>query len=327
LALSVIAGLWISLFIYAWFQPAAAANQSIIFGVNENREVVEINLNNGQVTPVGTLGFGTQAADQDPQTGYVYYFDRTYNADRLAYWDPVANTNTLVVTYPEPPGVYPKRATFDLNGVLYMMDNDDYLYTVRTGDGELTPLGLVPGLRRGTLGGTGDIAFSPDNTLYVATYRNLYTVNLATNVATLKFANMLSSSGSTVWTGLAYCGSFLYGSTASQNPDLAGIYRIDPMSGVVTMIASLGNLLVNDLTSCPLSGSLPTTTPTVTRDETTPSVTPSSTPPMNTATSTPTETATLPPTNTPTATMVPTPKKTRAPTATSALVAPSPGSQ
>jgi hypothetical protein len=330
LALSVITGVLNSLFTYAWFQPAAAANQSTIFGVNENREVVQINLLSGQVTPVGMLSFGTQAADQDPQTGYIYYFDRTYEADRFADWDPATNTNTLVVTYPEPPGIYPKRAAFDVNGVLYMMDNDDYLYTVRTGNGELTALGLVANLRRGPLGGTGDIAFSPDNTLYVATYRNLYTVDVTTNIATLKFANMLSSSGSTVWTGLAYCDSFLYGSTASQNPDLAGIYRIDPVSGAVTKIASLGDLLLNDLTSCSLSEPIPTSTPT----ETTRTVTPSSTP-METATSTPTNTPTLTPTNastptstnTLTATIVPTPKKTRVPTATPALIPPGSASQ
>jgi hypothetical protein len=271
----------------------------------------------GQVTPVGTLSFGTQAADQDPATGLVYYFDRTYSADRFAYWDPSNTINTLVAKYPEPPGIYPKRAAFDANGTLYMMDNDDQLYTVLTSNGELTPLGLIAGLKRGGLGGTGDIAFTSDNTLYVATYRNLYTVDLDTLVATLRFDNMLSSSGSTVWTGLAYCDSFLYGSAESLNPSLTGLYRINPVSGAVAKISSLDSLLVNDLTSCPLFEPSPTTTPTITRTAT-PTMTPSSTPRTATATYTPTAAPTLTPTRTPisippTPTVTPTPKRTRVP--------------
>jgi hypothetical protein len=292
--------------------PASAGHQSIVYGVNQEQDIAEVNLTSGEVKVVGALSFGSQAADQQPSTGYVYYFDRTNDANKFAYWDPATQTNTLVVTYPAPLGIYPKRAAFDIYGQLYMMDNNDKLYSVATADGAITSLGQVTGLKRGSLGATGDMAFAPDNTLYVVTYRNLYTVNLDTRVATLKFSNMLSSSGSTVWTGLAYCDSTLYASAESLNPALAGIYRIDPANGALIQLSLLDGILLNDLTSCSPDGSLPTATPT----DTSPTATPSSTPDGITPTTTPTATPSITPP--PSVTMSPTPKKTRPPTATPA---------
>lgn len=295
------AGLFLGLLLYMPDLPRASANdQTLIYGVNKEQDVAEVDLSSGTVTIVGTLSFGTQAADQQASTGYVYYFDRTNDANRFAYWDPTTHTNMMVVTYPQPLGFYPKRAAFDTNGQLYMMDATDKLYSVETADGAITELGQVTGLRIGGLGGTGDMAFAPDNTLYVATYRNLYTVDLNTRVATLKFANMLSASGSTVWTGLAYCDANIYASAESLNPAVAGIYRIDPATGAQIRISPLDNILLNDLTSCPPAGSSPTTTPPAT----TPTVTPSDTPDLPTATATPSATITATPEDT-TPTMTP----------------------
>jgi hypothetical protein len=294
-----------SLLLYGqYLPPASAGHQVMIYGVNQQQDIAEVNLTSGEVSVVGALSFGSQAADQQPSTGYVYYFDRTNDANRFAYWDPATQTNTLVVTYPAPLGIYPKRAAFDIHGQLYMMDNTDKLYSVETAGGAITSLGQVTGLKIGSLGATGDMAFAPDNTLYVASYRSLYTVNLNTRVATLKFGNMLSSSGGTVWTGLAYCDSFLYASAESLNSALAGIYRIDPANGNLARLSALDGILLNDLTSCPPEGSLPTVTPSRTPDDLTP-----------TLTSTATPTITLPPS----ATMSPTPQKTKAPTATPAI--------
>ncbi len=320
--------LLVSLLLYGqYLPPASAGDQAYVYGVNQEQDIAEVDLTSGAVMVVGALSFGTQAADQQPSTGYVYYFDRTNNANRFAYWDPATQTNTLVITYPQPLGFYPKRAAFDVNGQLYMMDNTDKLYTVETADGAITALGQVTGLRNGALGATGDMAFAPDNTLYVATYRNLYTVNVNTRVATVLFSNMLSAAGNTVWTGLAYCDSFLYASAESLNPALAGIYRIDPANGSLTKLSSLEGILLNDLTSCPPAGAPPTITPTATSPTTTPSstpdeptstatstATPSSTPDEPTATATPTAT---PDGSTPTSTSTPTITSTSTPTVTS----------
>jgi hypothetical protein len=311
LVILALVGLFMSLILFGqYLPPASAGHQATIYGVNQQQDITEINLTSGEVSVVGALSFGSQATDQQPSTGYVYYFDRTNDANRFAYWDPATQTNTLVVTYPAPLGIYPKRAAFDIHGQLYMMDNTDKLYSVATADGAITSLGQVTGLKNGNLGATGDMAFAPDNTLYVATYRNLYTVDLNTRVATLRFSNMLSSSGSTVWTGLAYCDSTLYASAESLNPALAGIYRIDPANGALIQLSLLDDILLNDLTSCSPDGSLPTATPT----DTSPTATPSSTPDGITPTTTPTATPSITPP--PSVTMSPTPKKTRPPTAT-----------
>ena len=127
----------------------AAGNDIIIYGVNQFRQIAEVNLTQGTVGPPYDLTYGTQAADQDHETGYVYYFDRTYKANRFSYWDPVSKNNTLVVRYNEALNFYPKRLAFDPDGVLYMMDSQEMLYTVRTSDGMITPVGRVTGLVTG----------------------------------------------------------------------------------------------------------------------------------------------------------------------------------
>ena len=290
-----------------WHQVTTAASDDIIiYGVNQFEEIAEINLSSGTVKVVGTLAFGSQAADQDHNTGYVYYFDRTENADEFAYWDPATQTNTHVATYIPPLGYYPKRLAFAPDGDLYLMDADDKNYIVRTDNGAITPQGQVTGLVTGSRGGTGDTAFTPEGTLYLATYGNLYTVNLSTNEATAVFTNMFSGIGDGVWTGLAYCDGYLYGSAVFFDHELSTIHRIDPHTGALSEIFTSEDIAFNDLTSCPASDTPPAT-------------------PTATGTSTPTNTV-APPTATATNTAAaPTATNTAAPatpTTTSTAVTP-----
>jgi hypothetical protein len=236
------------------YQHTAAGSQNLIYGVNRYGNIAQINLSTGVVTAAGTLSFGTQAADQDHITSRVYYFDLTELANRFAYWEPATGNNFLVTTYSEPFFGFPKRLAFDADNNLYMMNADDVLYVVDKDDGALTSLGEVTGLITGSLGGTGDIVFGSDGTLYLNTYGNLYTVDLNTNEATLVFANMFSGSDA-VWTGLAYCDGQLYGSAVNFDTSAASVQHINSETGVLTEIFSTttdATRAFNDLTSCPI---------------------------------------------------------------------------
>jgi len=235
---------------------SSAAADTIIYGGNiltylpyyPGGDVIEINLTTNSSHKVDDYLFTTQAIAQDPTTSFVYYFENsTYRREgtELAYWDPVTSANTPVRTYESPPWSAAKRAAFDQNGVLYLMDSSGELYTVDTATGDSTYIGQVQGNFSTVSYASGDIAFSPDGVLYLVVDENLYTINMETLVATQLDSNMIPG-GYNVWTGLAYCDGALYASDFESS-----IYRIDldPPDYTVTQLFNAGYVL-NDLTSC-----------------------------------------------------------------------------
>jgi hypothetical protein len=232
--------------------PIAAQEEVTIYGLNQFEAIAEIDLLTGTVTAVGTLAFGTQAADQDPDTEYVYYVERLTSGRRFAYWDPATQQNTLVYTHPQRFNFYAKRLAFAPDGALYMMDAEDNLYTIEKTTGVITLLGPVSGLVNGSHGGTGDIVFTNDGTLYVNTYQNFYTVDIVTREASIVFEDMLGP-GDRVWTGLAYCNNVFYGTAAFFDTLTMSFYRIEPDSGAMTELYTSPHVThtFNDLTTCP----------------------------------------------------------------------------
>lgn len=79
---------------------------TIIYGATAYglTDIVEIDLTNQESQKVGDIAFKTQAMEQDPETGYVYYFEWKTTGDEFAYWDPATNTNTIVRNYSPAPG-------------------------------------------------------------------------------------------------------------------------------------------------------------------------------------------------------------------------------
>ncbi len=241
--------------------PATPWGDVIIYGSNgypttgySDREILTLNLTQETYQHVGTAVVPNQALAQDPVTGYLYYFESTTSGDDFAYWNPTTSSNTIVRHYAPTPGFYAKRMDFSPDGTLYMMDNDNRLYTLnkQTGDYSL-PL-VISGFPDDFSGETGDMAFAPDGTLYVATGESLYTVNMNTLTASNPplFQNMLdlpAEKGLTVWTGLAYCDGQLYGSHAEQNTALSALFHINPTTGATTLMFYTDTLL-NDLSSC-----------------------------------------------------------------------------
>ena len=230
---------------------AYSSGNWVVYGVAFDRNLFSINLTRGTVYPLGLLSLETQAADQDPENGRVYYFQRGVVGTSFDYWNPQTGQSTRVRKHNPAPGFYAKRMAFSPDGTLYLMDANDFLWIIDKVTGDLTYVGPVDGLVTGMFGGTGDIAFGPDGTLYLNTYRNVYTVDLATLSATLLYENLIGRKE--VFTGLAYCGNDLYASTVdvtNWSINAHRIVKIDLDRGAMSTIA-MNVPLLNDLTSCP----------------------------------------------------------------------------
>ena len=242
-----------------------AAADTIIYGgnistfFNSGGDVIEINLTTNSSQKVDEYLFDTQAIAQDPTTGFVYYFENTTlfpsrQGNELAYWDPATSTNTHVRTYESPPWDATKRAAFDQNGVLYLMDSGGELFIVDMATGDLESKGQVQGIPT-AISSSGDMAFSPDGTLYLVINANLYRIDLDIEPleAVPLASNMISGN---VWSGLAYCNGSLYASDVSFLGGSSAIFHIGLDGDTVTEVTewisrnTIGYML-NDLTSCP----------------------------------------------------------------------------
>ena len=253
----------------------------IIYGVDKDTgELREINLTRGTVRIVGDL-IGSAAADQDPETGYLYYFETIYygeNGDALHYWDPNTGVDTIVRQYDPSPGIFFKRMAFAPDGTLYMSDENDIMYTIDKVTGDITTLGLVEGTVvndpvYGHIPG-GDIAFAPDGTLYHINVANLWTIDIPSLTGTLIYQDLIPPFAH--FTGLAYCDGMLYG--FGGNSSGTGIFSIDPATGETNLVIQTSpadpdwiqniadHMIINDLGSCVAPVQPDVTAPTVTID-------------------------------------------------------------
>jgi hypothetical protein len=236
--------------------PQLSLADTIIYGANAygRADMIEINLTQGTSKQVGSILFDTQAIDQDPASGFVYYFEWVSSGNELAYWDPKTSTNTRVRTYSSTPWGLAKRAAFNPYGVLYLMDDVGKLYTIDTATGDEIYAGQVQGIETGSspFSASGDMTFSPEGTLYVVISENLYSIDIDMQplIATLLYSNMIPGGRWKVWTGLAFCDGALYASDVDIFSSLSAIYSIDPSTGEVNQLFSTQTML-NDLSSCP----------------------------------------------------------------------------
>ena len=225
--------------------------EPVIYGANAygSSDMVRIDLSLQTGEAVGQAAFETQAIDQDPETGFVYYYEWQITGDELAYWDPATGTNVIVRQYNPSPGIYVKQMAFSPEGILYGITNEDKIYAIDKNNGDITFVAQITGLEAGPYERTGDMTFTPDGTLYILTYESLYVVDRQTYVATLLYTDMLVGSGIMVWTGAAFCDGLIYGSDGDTNSPYSSIYSIDPETGETIKLFSSGNAL-NDLSSC-----------------------------------------------------------------------------
>lgn len=215
---------------------ASATTDGLVYGLTNNGEALAIDVNTGQTTQIGTLAFGTAAADRDPLTGNVYYFDQNTDTPRVAVWNPTTNTNTTLATLSLPGPVM--RAAFNAQGVLYITAGNAAIYTINTTTGAATYVGTLTCNASPIIDPGGDMAFGPDGTLYIEDEGTLYAANLSTMTAT-----SIGSDGAVGNVQIAFGSDGLFYGTASTGD----LYRIDLTTGAATLIGDTGVYQIGDL--------------------------------------------------------------------------------
>jgi hypothetical protein len=215
---------------------ATATTDGLVYGLTNNAEVQAIDLENATTTQVGTLAFGTAAADRNPTDGKFYYIEQNTSTPRVAIWDPATNTNITLATLSLTGPVM--RAAFDAQGVLYIIAGNSDLYMIDTTTGAATFIGTVTADGAALASPSGDMAFAPDGTLYIDDNGALY----AANVATLT-ASYIGSDGAVGNVQVAFGSDGLFYGTVSTGD----LYRIDLATGATTLIGDTGVYQIGDL--------------------------------------------------------------------------------
>lgn len=125
-------------------------------------------------------------------------------------------------------------------GVLYGVDDaTDTLVTINTGTGNATAVGSGNGNLGVDVSDVG-LAFDSDGNLWLSAEvgNDFYSVNPSTGVATL-----INGAQAAPVTGLAACGTTIYGLVDGQDPQLV---TIDPVTGDTSLVGSLGITIDDD---------------------------------------------------------------------------------
>jgi len=215
-----------------------------IYGVTSDGSVYALNTSTGASTQIGTLAFGTAAAGRDPVSGDLYYVEQGTSFPRVATWDPTTGINTILSTLSLSGRV--TRAAFRSDGTLFITAGNGNLYQVNRTTGVATSLGTIKVAGVNLISNDGDMAFSPNGTLYLATNSLLYTVNLTTLAATPVGTVGLGA----VQIAFGQNGA-LYASSVT-----GGFYTLNLASAVPTLLGSVNMVDFTDLASSPLYADL-----------------------------------------------------------------------
>ncbi len=206
----------------------------------------EINLTQGTTQFLPSMPFGAHAIATHPTTGLVYALEWSSGIE-LATWDPATGVTTSVQVYDPPLGLFGTQMAFAPDGTLYLIDGSAELWTIDPSTGDLTSVGAVSGLVSGPHGQIGDLTFAPDGTAYIATYGNLYTLDVTTRSASLVASQF--SGPAQFWIGLTFCGGELYGTDVNGLTARSTLYRIDAQTGALTVMAEQSGY-ITDLGGC-----------------------------------------------------------------------------
>ena len=231
------------------------ANDDIQAFAVSNNTLFDLNLTQLTSSTASSLAATTSAIATRESDGRLFAYGGA-STRYFYFWESASDTTTLVRSYTGSERLDVTRMGFAADGTLYLSDADERLYTIDTNSGTVTLLGTMSGLATGPYEATGDLAFSAEGTLYINNYRSLYTVDLATLVATEIFTDMITSPVPTdvaVWTGLAICEGQMYASSAEVRTGQAGIfsglYNIDPQSGLDTYLYD-ADAQLRDMADC-----------------------------------------------------------------------------
>ncbi len=229
----------------------APAFSNILYGVSSSTpgtDLRSLDLSTGTSTSVGTLAFSSAAIARDSNTGRIYYIENTANNSRVAYFDPLTGTNTVL---PQTTGISTSsnfaRLSQATSGVIYAMEGSTTnLYTLDQNTGVATSIGSVSGLPTGG----GDMAFDPLNPdrllIYVTgTSQTLFSVNVNPTSSDFLQATSIGRTG-LAGPSLAFGqdGQLYLGAQSN-------LYRLDQTTAAPTLIGST-SVAFNDFASLPV---------------------------------------------------------------------------
>ena len=235
------------------------ASETTIYGLTTSTaQVYSINTGTGAATAIGTLAFGTSAAGRDPLNGNFYYTSTGTTMINLAEWNPTTGGNSIVISNVPVTGNV-LRAAFRSDGAFFVTAGNGDLLQFNVTTGASTAKGTITVNGTDLQTDTGDMAFAPDGTLYIATNGMLYSIPAST------VANSLGASSSIPATAV--------GSLGIGDPQLAFgqngvLYAMDPTGQLNTINLSTGQaspigtstgITFGDLASVPLYADLAVT--------------------------------------------------------------------
>jgi hypothetical protein len=210
----------------------------IVYGLTNGGNIEKINTATASTTEIGTLLFGTAAADRDPTSGKFYYVEQNTSTPQVAVWDPATKTNSLIARISLSESVL--RAAFRADGTLFITAGNGDLYTINTITGAPTLVGTITSGGSQLATSTGDMAFTADGRLYLDTEGKLYSVNTVT-----LNASYLGTTGTVGKVQIAFgSDGLLYGTVSTGD-----LYLIDLTTGAAKLIGDTGVFDIGDLAS------------------------------------------------------------------------------
>jgi uncharacterized repeat protein (TIGR01451 family) len=218
--------------------------------------VYSLNTTTGAVTQIGILAFGTDAAGRDPLSGNFFYVSTGGSTIQIAEWNPNDGVSTVINSSVPVAGPV-AQAAFRDDGTFFITDDLGNLYSIDSTTGDSTLKGTIYANGSLLATGTGDMAFGPDDTLYLDCAGILYSipnagVNSATGSGSMITATEIGPSGTANLQIAFGQNGVLYG-TANSNGQL---YTLNTSTGAATAVGSPSGLGLNDLASIPLYGEL-----------------------------------------------------------------------
>lgn len=201
---------------------------------------------NGTTTSLFTTYAATQssAMAQRPSDGMIFFITQATNG-AVFTWNPAtpATAPVQIGTVGATISAIPRLA-FSAGGVLYAIDSTTQnLYTINQTNGAATVAAVLSGVPANT---TGDMAFAPDGTLYLAATQTLFTVPVGGGAITTVGALSGLGGGRNV-IGLAFdlTGTMLICDDNRQ------VYTVNIATLAATALANRTTVLDGDLASAP----------------------------------------------------------------------------
>jgi fibronectin type 3 domain-containing protein len=231
------------------------ASLTTLYGLTDGGFVYSIDTTTGAATQIGTLSFGTSAAGRDPVSGDFFYVSTGSSSVEISKWNPNDGVNT-VVDASVPLGNTVLQAAFRDDGSFWVTTDIGQLFEINSNTGAATQKGVLQVGSSVLDTSNGDIAFAPDDTLFIETNSELYKASAAAVNAGSSGASIISVTdiGPTNTSNLQIAfgqNGVLYGTNGSGQ-----LYTLNTSTGAATATGTASGVGMGDLASIPLYSEL-----------------------------------------------------------------------